>query len=107
MHLGQRHQMLRRRGLVRTRPHRLVRTMDALAYLASFASFFFTLDQVRIIWVEHTVAGVSLLAWTFYTVSACVWLGYGLVHRERIIIIVNGAACITNALIVAGILAWR
>jgi len=99
--------MLRRRGAVRTRSHRLVRTMDALAYMASFTSLFFTLDQVRIIWLEHTTAGVSLLSWTFYTVSAAVWLCYGLVHRERIIIVVNSFAVVANGCIVLGLLVWR
>ncbi len=99
--------MLRRRGVVRTRSRRYVWIMDKLAYLASFASIFFTLDQVRIVWLDHTTAGISLLAWMFYTVSAVVWLGYGLVHRERVIIVVNAIACITNGLVFIGVLVWR
>jgi uncharacterized protein with PQ loop repeat len=99
--------MLRRKGAGRAHSRGLVRTMDALAYMASFTALFFTLDQVRIIWIEHTTAGVSLLAWIFYTVSASVWLCYGLVHRERVIIIVNSFAVLANGLIVVGLLMWK
>lgn len=98
--------MLRRRGVVRTRPHRFVWVMDVLAYMASSASLFFTLDQVRLVWAEQTASGVSLPAWSFYTLSAVVWLCYGLVHRERIIIVVNSLAFVTNGLVALGVVLY-
>ncbi|HKW33809.1 MAG TPA: hypothetical protein VJN92_12450 [Candidatus Acidoferrum sp.] len=36
-----------------------------------------TIPQVLTIWIRHQAAGVSLLSWGAYFVSAAVWLWYG------------------------------
>lgn len=108
MHLGSRHQSLRRRGVLPHMRHKLVvRIMDTLAYCASSLSLFFTLDQVRIIWINHTVEGVSLFAWLFYTNSAFIWLLYGYVHKDRVLIITNCAWVLFSLSIVVGIILFR
>lgn len=108
MSLVHRHQYLRRRGLATTSPKskRLVRGIDALAYCASSLSLFFTLDQVRIIWIDHNAAGLSMLAWVFYTLSSCIWLGYGVLHKEKVIMVTNSLWIVMNFAVVSGILLY-
>ena len=80
--------------------------MDTLAYAVSFLSLFFTLDQVRIIWIDHNVDGVSLIAWAGYTLSSVVWLAYGYMHKDRVLIITNILWIIFNGLVVAGVILY-
>jgi len=42
-----------------------------------------TVPQVITIWVSHRAAGISLLSWGAYLVSAAVWLWYGLQKRDK------------------------
>ena len=42
-----------------------------------------TIPQVWTIWVAHEAAGVSLLSWAAYLVSALLWFAYGLSKRDR------------------------
>ncbi len=42
-----------------------------------------TIPQVLTIWLGHQAAGVSLLSWSAYLVSAILWFWYGLQKRDR------------------------
>ena len=42
-----------------------------------------TVPQVWIIWIGHQAAGVSLLSWGAYLVSAVLWFWYGLRKRDK------------------------
>jgi uncharacterized protein with PQ loop repeat len=42
-----------------------------------------TVPQVLTIWISHRAAGISMLSWGAYLVSAVVWLWYGLQKRDK------------------------
>ena len=42
-----------------------------------------TVLQALAIWVAHRTAGISVLTWTGYLVSAAVWLSHGLEKRDK------------------------
>jgi uncharacterized protein with PQ loop repeat len=42
-----------------------------------------TIPQVLTIWIGHQAAGVSILSWTAYLLSAFLWLWFGLQKRDR------------------------
>ena len=42
-----------------------------------------TIPQVLTIWVGHQAAGVSLLSWSAYLVSAVLWFWFGLQQRDK------------------------
>ncbi len=42
-----------------------------------------TIPQVLTIWVGHRAAGVSMLSWSAYLVSAVAWLWYGLRKGDK------------------------
>lgn len=42
-----------------------------------------TIPQVWTIWVHHEAAGVSVLSWSAYFLSAILWFWYGLQKKDR------------------------
>jgi uncharacterized protein with PQ loop repeat len=42
-----------------------------------------TVPQVLTIWVSHKAAGVSVLSWSAYFLSALLWFWYGLQKKDK------------------------
>lgn len=42
-----------------------------------------TVPQVLTIWVGHHAAGVSIVSWSAYLLSATLWFWYGLQKRDK------------------------
>ena len=42
-----------------------------------------TIPQVLTIWVSHQAAGVSILSWSAYLISAILWFGHGLRSGDK------------------------
>ena len=42
-----------------------------------------TVPQVLTIWVGHQAAGVSVISWSAYLLSAILWFWYGLKKRDK------------------------
>jgi uncharacterized protein with PQ loop repeat len=61
-----------------------------------------TIPQVLTIWVGHPAAGVSVLSWSAYLLSALLWFWYGVQKRDKNIYL----ACIgwigLDAAVIAG-----
>jgi len=106
MNLGRRHQLHRKKTIMSLHSSLAKRSVDMLAYIVSILSLLFTVDQVRIIWIEQNAAGVSFLSWTFYTISALVWFFYGIIHRDRVLIITNFLWVMFSFFIVVGIVMY-
>ena len=49
----------------------------------SIFTMLMTLPQVLTIWVGHQAAGVSVVSWSAYLLSALLWFWYGLQKRDR------------------------
>jgi uncharacterized protein with PQ loop repeat len=54
----------------------------ALGWMSVF-TMLMTLPQVLTIWVGHQAAGVSVLSWSAYLLSAVLWFAYGLRKGDR------------------------
>ena len=57
--------------------------MKRLLGSMSIFTMVMTVSQVINIWVRHRAAGISMLSWSAYLVSAGVWLWYGLQKRDK------------------------
>ena len=66
-----------------TKPHPV---LDRLIYVAAIASPIMTLPQLWKIWIEQNASGISVITWSTYLIVSFVWLYYGVVHKERVII---------------------
>ena len=49
----------------------------------SLVTMVMTIPQVYTIWVGHEAAGVSVLSWSAYLVSAVLWFAHGLRQGDR------------------------
>ena len=61
-------------------PARLMRRL--LGSLSIF-TMLMTIPQVLTIWMRHEAAGVSVLSWGAYLISAVVWFWYGLQKGDK------------------------
>ena len=63
-----------------------------------------TIPQILEIWKNNNTVGVSLLTWFFYTLTSCIWLIYGIMRKDKPLI-VSGVLWVTSqGLVVIGLL---
>ncbi len=78
--------------------------LDKLVFGVALFSALMTIPQILQIWGHSDSSGVSVLSWGAYTLASCFWVGYGLVHREPVIITVYSLFAVLNFLVVLGAL---
>jgi uncharacterized protein with PQ loop repeat len=72
----------------------------------SVVSMLMTVPQVWIIWVNHQAAGVSLLSWSTYLVSALLWLWHGVQLRDKNIYLPCIGWIGLDAAVIAGVMQY-
>jgi uncharacterized protein with PQ loop repeat len=72
----------------------------------SIATMLMTIPQVLTIWVGHQAAGVSVLSWGAYLVSAVLWFWYGLSQRDRNIYLPCIGWILLDAAVIGGALVY-
>jgi uncharacterized protein with PQ loop repeat len=71
----------------------------------SLFTLLMTIPQVLTIWVGHRAAGVSLLSWSAYLISALMWLWFGIQkHDKNIYLPCVGWIMLDNAVIVGAMI---
>jgi uncharacterized protein with PQ loop repeat len=66
-----------------TVPPRSETLFSRLLGAMSVFTMLMTVPQVLTIWVGHQAAGVSVVSWSAYLLSAILWFWYGLQKRDR------------------------
>lgn len=66
-----------------------------------------TLPQIMAIFTHKSARDVSILTWIAYNVASVFWLYYGIVHRERAIIISQVLWLCVQTAVIVGILIYR
>ena len=61
-----------------------------------------TIPQVLTIWINHQAAGVSILSWGAYLVSAVLWFWFGLKQKDKNIYLPCIGWMVLNSAIIAG-----
>jgi len=104
---GYRHHVARRKKLsVKAKTSFGEAFINKSVYVFAVFGNAFTIPQLAKIWLEHNAQGLSLMTWGAYLVSAFFWLGYGIYHKEKVIIISNALSMIVNFVVVVGILVF-
>ena len=67
----------------------------------------FILPQAVQILVYNNSAGVSFITWFLLGIVAFLWIIYGVIHKEKPIIITNVLFCILNFVVAFGALVSR
>jgi uncharacterized protein with PQ loop repeat len=102
------HARKRKAAKVEPYPSRIFRiaVIDTIVYVVSVASPVLTMPQVYQIYSEGNAAGVSAISWGAYTLFSIPWLLYGVVHKERVLIINNSLWIVMNACVFIGALLY-
>ena len=87
-------------------PNKLKRLVDRLIYLAIALKLVMTVPQATLILTTQNASGVSVITWVTYAVASCFWVLYGLLHKEKPIIISSGISLILEITIVIGTLSY-
>lgn len=72
----------------------------------SIVTMLMTVPQVLVIWVGRDAGGVSLVSWTSYFFSACLWFVYGLQKRDKTIYLACIGWILLDAAVVIGIVIY-
>lgn len=78
--------------------------LDKLLPVLSVFTMVMTVPQVWSVWMLGQTAGVSLLSWGAYFLSACLWFFYGLQKHDKTIYIACIGWVLLDGAVVAGVL---
>ncbi len=84
------------------KPLQLSGLINKLAYVAGIASPIATLPQLFEIWINKDASGVSTISWFSYCVIALIMGAYGIIHKEKQLIIMYSGLALVNLLVAIG-----
>lgn len=84
-------------------PDKLKHFVDKLVMFAGVVGVIMTFPQIWLIYFEKTAVGLSVVSWISYWVIGMVWLLYGIIHKERPIIVINAIWFFLHLSIIIGI----
>ena len=80
--------------------------LRGLLGMMSIFTMVMTVPQVWAIWVGHQAAGVSVLSWSAYLVSALLWMWFGLRKRDKNIYLPCLGWTALDAAVIAGVVVY-
>jgi uncharacterized protein with PQ loop repeat len=84
-------------------PNKWKNLVDRLIYFVGFFGMIFTIPQITNIWIDNNFSGVSFLSWGAYLIVGGFWLLYGILHKEKPIIVIYSCLVVIYFLIVLGL----
>ncbi len=87
-------------------PNKFKRFLDRIIYIVGILTQILTIPQAYSIYSTKNAEGVSLLSWGWYSISAVIWLLYGIMHKEKPIIFTYFFMLLIDIIIVCGILIY-
>ena len=76
--------------------------IDRLVYLAAIVEPLFSLPQAYLIYHDKSAVSVSILAWLGFESMTLIWLWYGIVHKEKMILIYQGLFFVIDGAVLIG-----
>lgn len=81
--------------------------IDRVIYVVGIFSVLVLVPQLATILSTRSAEGVSILTWIGFFISSSFWLVYGLLHKEKPIIITNTGALIIDLMVIVSILIYQ
>lgn len=104
------HHLHLRKRLAKSEPFpsqkRYLRLLDAVVYVVGILSPILTIPQILDIYIGQDATGVSATSWGAYTLLIIPWVFYGIVHKEKVLIINSVLWLVFNALVFVGALIY-
>lgn len=86
--------------------NRFKRILDKTVYFTGALSIVMAIPQVLQIHLNQSAAGVSFITWFMFMINAVIWTTYGIVHKEKPIMMMYISYFIIDMFIVVGILMY-
>lgn len=83
-----------------------IHTLDKVVLALGVLGPVMALPQLELIYIEHQAAGVSVLSWTTWAFMNIPWVMYGVVHKERPIVVTYTLWFFINGLVAIGALLY-
>jgi len=83
-------------------PDRTKRAVDKMIYIVALVGPLFNVPQLLKIWINQNASGVSAVSWGAFMFISGFWLLYGILHKEKPIIIANIFYMFFHAIILVG-----
>ena len=80
--------------------------LNAVIMVVATASPLITIPQLSDIYIKKTASGVSSITWLAYIFTSAIWFSYGIIHKEKVILINGILGVILGALIYIGTLLY-
>ncbi len=87
-------------------PQKWVRWLDNFLLVVAVLGPLVSIPQLIRIYFMKNISGVSIITWIFFAVGAIPWVAYGVVHKEKPIVISYALWFLLSVLIVIGILVY-
>ncbi|MEX2054477.1 MAG: SemiSWEET family transporter [Candidatus Colwellbacteria bacterium] len=88
-------------------PDRFKRIFDKFIYLIVFITPITNIPQLLTIWTKHDASGVSALSWSSFAVISIIWTIYGVLHKDKPIIIMSALLVVVQGLIAIGAIIYQ
>lgn len=87
-------------------PDKFKRFYDKLIYIVVIIAPITNIPQLLRVWVGKDAGGVSSLSWFLFSGISITWLIYGILHKDKHILLMNAALMIIQALIAIGAIVY-
>lgn len=88
-------------------PNPAIASFDRFIIILGFVNIIATLPQVLQVWLYEDSSGISIMSWAYYSFFAFMLLGYGIIHREKPIIINYAGGSVLYTLVLIGAVMHR
>lgn len=87
-------------------PNKLKRIYDKIIYVVVILCPIMNLPQLLKVWLEKDASGVSAISWIGFSFISLTWLIYGILHRDKHILVMNAFLIVIQAFIAVGVILY-
>ncbi len=95
-----------RKRVIAKNPSVSTKILDKIVLIIAFLAPLVEIPQLLEIYVNKAAQNVSIITWGMFVIFGIPWLFYGIVHKEKPIIILYTLWIIIDSLIVIGIIMY-
>ena len=106
-HFVKRQQKIKHRVKQKIKPNSRIKLIDKLIMFIAPLGPLTHIPQIMKIYIEKNAAGVSLVSWIAFTILIIPWFFYGVVHRQKPIVLSSTLLFLFDLSIVIGILLYQ
>jgi len=86
--------------------NRFKRILDRTVYFTGALSVLMAIPQVLQIYLTQSASGVAFVTWFTFLINAIIWTIYGIIHKEKPIVMMYVSYFIIDLFIVTGIIMY-